>query len=209
MESLESYGLRRTCWEGPEFAFLVLKGSPEVFKPQLHKALIKTAGSEPRAECPEQDLGLGPSWAAPHCSHISHCWHTHRSLQFHTQWWHYSNKYLFISFDIFLLTLQGLPGAWYDTCNWAWIKQKTSFSCCHQLPSFSQKLFCLILQDLTHYLIVFPTVGDCWQHSIFLQPAPGLWQIIACSHKKCAVNTSPENHTAETSLFLAWMPTHE
>lgn len=55
---------------------------------------------------------------------------------------------------------------------------------------------------------MFPTVGDYWQHSIFLQPAPRLWQFIACSHKKC-VNSSPENHTAETSFFLAWMPTNE
>lgn len=33
--------------------------SPKVFKPQLDKALM--AGPEPRAEHPEQDLGLGPS----------------------------------------------------------------------------------------------------------------------------------------------------
>lgn len=141
--------------------------SPEVFKPQLDKAL--TAGSEPRAECPEQDLGLDPSWAAPSSLAAGTCTgHSNSTLCDGTT---LTSIY---SFDTFLLTLQGLPGVWYDICDCAWINKKPHSSAvkASQLPSFPQKPFTLILQDLTHCLIVFSIVGDCWQHSIFLQPAP-------------------------------------
>lgn len=79
------------------------------------------------------------------------------------------------SFDTFLLTLQGLPGAWYDICDCAWIKQKTPFFCCQSFPTtfLSTKAFQFDFARFnTLFLIVFSVVGDCWQHSIFLQPAP-------------------------------------
>lgn len=73
--------------------------------------------------------GTGPFLS---CPTISGCWHLHRSLQFHTDGATLTSIY---SFDTFLLTPQGLPGAWYNTCDCAWIKQKTPFSCCQSFPT--------------------------------------------------------------------------
>lgn len=64
------------------------------------------------------------------------------------------------SFDTFLLMLQGLPGAWYDICDCAWIKQKTPFFCCQSFPTtfLSTKAFHF---DFARFNTLFDSVFNC------------------------------------------------
>lgn len=162
----------------------------------------KSPDSRVRAQSPEQDLGLGPFWAAP--APLTAGIPTGHSNATLTNGTTLTRIYSFYSTHFFLhyrdcqvhdTTLVTVPE----------LNKKPHSSAvkASQLHSFSQKPFCLILQDLTHYLIMFSTLGDCWQHSIFLQPVPQGFGNSLLVHIKFVVNSSPENHTA--SYFLAFI----
>lgn len=122
--------------ECPDFVVSIFKGYPEVVC-----SLLPPRFSNPNWIKPWQQ-GLSPElsalsriwdWTFPELPH--HLWLL--ALAQVTPIPHSDGATLtsIYSFDTFLLTPQGLPGAWYNTCDCAWIKQKTPFSCCQSFPT--------------------------------------------------------------------------
>lgn len=156
-----------------DFAVLILKGFPKVFCsfPALRFPNPKWIKPCQQRQSPEQDLGLGPSSAAPSPltagTPIGHSNSTLTNGTTLTTTYSFYSTHFFLHYrdcqvhDVMLVTVPEL-------------NKKPHFSAvtASQLHSFSHKPFCLILQDLTHYLIMFSTLGNCWQHNISLQSAP-------------------------------------